>query len=55
MIGIVVAAGVLLLGLGVALLGALTVSITHVGEGMRNWEKCNGNVNRKERREHEKL
>lgn len=45
-IGIVAAAGAVLLSLGLAAVGALAVAVQHAGEDMRNWERWNDNDDR---------
>lgn len=45
-IGIVAAAGAVLLSLGIAAVGALAVAIQHASEDMRNWERWNDNDDR---------
>lgn len=46
-IGIVAAAGAVLLSLALAAVGAVAVAITHASEDMRNWEHWNDNDDRK--------
>ena len=45
-IGIVAAAGAVLLSLGLAAAGMAAVAITHASEDMRNWERWNDNDDR---------
>lgn len=45
-IGIVAAAGAVLLSLGMAAVGAVAVAIQHASEDMRNWERWNDNDDR---------